>query len=41
MRQIDADKMITLLECMARREAKEAYEAAKELIEDEMVGEQE
>ena len=60
MRQIDADKMITLLECMARREAKEAcearkngdnykvancdgaveaYEAVKELIENEMAGE--
>lgn len=59
MRQIDADKMITLLECMARREAKEAcearkngdnykvancdgaveaYEAAKELIENELKG---
>lgn len=62
MRQIDADKMITLIECMARREAKEAcearkngdnvrvaycdgaaeaYDAAKELIENEMAGEQE
>lgn len=62
MRQIDAGKMITLIECMARREAKEAcearkngdnrkvaqcdgaveaYEAVKELIENEMAGEQE
>lgn len=59
---IDMNKVITLLECMARREAKEAcearkngdnykvancdgaveaYEAAKELIENEMAGEQE
>ena len=55
---IDMNKVITLLECMARREAcearkngdnykvancdgaVEAYEAAKELIENEMAGEQ-